>query len=706
MADKPPISSYDEPIDESGADEVVERLKQNKDRSSAALPDAAKLALKMKGLGFTVMPLPTNQKSPPPKDWVSAAKNNPAVFLANPGTHNYAVLPPPDCFGWDVDKGVPDLLVKVAASLGVSLPDTLMTFTPNGRHQFYRWPTALPRPKGAMFGEVVTRWPAGDEGQGYLVGPGSVVVQDNGTLGVYHAYGLDDPDGIADLPLTWAQAALDFKPPRATPPPPSAGVLAEVGEHYEMPERVPEGMRYDAVRTYTAHLYNRGLSIDEMWPMVETLLAPRFDVAKSRAELRGDFHRATVEMDVRLGEPKALPTLSSSAPLLPAPVAPEAGASVAEDVKDVQPLFVPLTPFLDDLNSREPIGYLVDGWVPASGLTMWAGHPKSMKSLALLQLLGAYVAGGEFLGRDAHDTDTRVGLYLTREGSHMEMQKRVQALHDRHGADLGERLRFAYEQPIVFDRDSYTRVASALAELESEFSLLGKPLRILLVLDPMRDLMTAGADENEAKTIGLVKTWCRTMMSDFRSLSIVLVHHLRKSADGNTGLEMSGSGAVYGATDSTVIWKAKKETVDEDSEVLVSVQEMYGSYRVETRGDAPFAGKWRYDMAQGLIVPGVQRVVSAASGIAVRGTAKAALIDVLSFAERSGASVTFLAQACDVSEANVRAQLSKLAQQNRVVKEGVRWYLDGRAPHQQDDVILPVDESDARFDDPMHSLND
>jgi hypothetical protein len=248
-------------------------------------------------------------------------------------------------------------------------------------------------------------------------------------------------------------------------------------------------------------------------------------------------------------------------------------------------------------------------------------------------------------------------------------------------------------------------VAQALADIEAEYSITGKTLRVMLVLDPMRDLMTGGADENEAKTIGLVKTWCRTLMADYRFLSIVLVHHLRKSAEGSTGLEMSGSGAVYGATDSTVIWKAKKETI-EDDDILVTVAEMYGSYRVESRGDAPFSGKWRYDNSTRLIVPGVKRIETS-SGRAVAGTAKASLMEMLVGAGTFGATVEELALTCEVSDSNVRAQLSRMNAQGRVIKEGGRWYAHGRAPHQQADVILPVEspEDDGEWIDPMHALS-
>ena len=99
----------------------------------------------------------------------------------------------------------------------------------------------------------------------------------------------------------------------------------------------------------------------------------------------------------------------------------------------------------------------------------------------------------------------------------------MDALLLRHGPLLlGTRLRFAYEQPIEFDAPSYARVSVALAELESEMSVLPGRLRVLLALDPLRDLMPADGDENEAKTMAVVKRWCRSLIADFGFVSIVL----------------------------------------------------------------------------------------------------------------------------------------------------------------------------------------
>jgi hypothetical protein len=605
-------------------------------------------------------------------------------------------------------------LNKVTASLGVNLPDTLMTATPNGWHRFYRWPSDLPRPKGPMFGGVVTRWPFGDEGQGYLVGPGSVVVQESGALGMYRAYGLDDEDGIADLPRVWAEAALAWKPPREVKV--TAGPLVEVtgGPKYDLPVSVSEGMRYAAILAYTAHLYNRGLSSNEMWPLVQAELAPRFDVKLSRPELRERFERAVRDIAARLGEPKSLASVPdfSAQKSTPALVVNSAGveseppSQVPGESNLPAPLrAVPAVEFAALLAARDPIDYLIPGWVPGHALTVVAGHPKSMKSLAVLQMLGAFVAGGEWLGADASTEATHVGLYLTREGSYSEMLDRTNALIARHGPALGNRLRFIYEEPIEFNASSYSRVSEMLAALESEMSVLGPVLRVMLVLDPLRDLMPLDGDENEAKTMAVVKRWCRSLISDFSFLSIVLVHHLRKSAAGSTGLEMSGSGAMYGAVDSTVIWKAKKENEPEDSEALVFVGEMYGSYRVETRGDAPFTGRWRWDVSDGLIVPGVGRQETA-SGRAVAGTAVAGVLDALRSCGTLGATPKTIGDMTGVSDTNARVQLNRLSEKGVVVKESGLWYADGFAPFQQPDVILPVgagDDDDGEvWVDPLH----
>lgn len=704
---RPLISSLDEPIDESGAEEVEQRRAAR--LNQAALPDVAVEALRLKGWGFTVMPLPTNAKSPPPTDWVRAAANNPAVFLKNPGTNNYAILPPPGCFGWDVDKGAPELLDKVEAALGVTRGGTLTTFTPNGQHQFYRWPEDLPRPKGPMFGGIVTRWPAGDEGQGYLVGPGSVVVQENGSLGVYHLFVGDDEDPIRDLPREWAEAALRWKPPRVVKPL-GSGPLAEPMPHYELPESVEPGMRYESIRSYTAHLYNRGLSSNEMWPLVQAELAPRFTEKVSITELRERFERAVRDIASRLGEPKALPVVHDLRSVSTAPVASVSATGAESDTPSqeglVPPLFLPMPKSLEALTALGEAVWLVDGWVPSNGLVWWAGQPKSMKSLAVLQMLGAFVSGEDWMERGVQETGTRIGMYATKEGTPQSMAERLRDVGDRAPSVNWARLRVAYPTAMSFDQNGLDAMSEYLAGVEAEFSVLPPPLSGILVIDPMRDFMLPGWDENEAKTIALVKAWGRALLTAFPWVAIVLVHHLRKSAgnEGGDGLDMSGSGAGYAAGDATVNWWAKREFADDDDddgETLAQVELRIGGYKVEQRGAGSFRGRWSFNPLTKMIVRerGVRTVPMASGGTrAAAGDRTKSVLDALAALGSVGATVGELHGLTNVPNIqNVRTILYRASAKELCSFVSGRWYARGWSPGVTPDGLLPVDPTAGDF---------
>lgn len=721
---RPPISSLDVPIDDSGVEEV-ERKREAR-RNQAELPVAAVEALKLKALGFTIMPLPTDKKGPPPGDWVKAAQNNPAVFLKNPGTHNYAVLPPPGCFGWDVDKTVPALMERLTGELGY-LPESVSTVTPNGMHQFFKWPEDLPRPKGAMFGEIVTRWPAGDEGQGYLVGPGSVVLQENGTMGVYYLFpSSDDENVIADLPRPWAEAALRFKAPREVKS--SAGPLVEVGEHYALPESVPAGQRYESIRSYTAHLYNRGLSSNEMWPLVQAELAPKFDEPVPLRELRDRFERAVRDIAERLGERKAvvqLPFTSATpavASVATAGVEPSTPSQAPGESNLPAPLFLPMPKSLEALTALGEAVWLVDGWVPANGLVWWAGQPKSMKSLAVLQMLGAFVSGQDWMERGVQETGTRVGMYATKEGTPQSMVERLRDVGDRAPSVNWARLRVAYPTAMSFDQSGLDAMSAYLGGVESEFSVLPPPLSGILVLDPMRDFMLAGWDENEAKTVGIVKAWCRALLSSFPWVSIVLVHHLRKSAgnEGGDGLDMSGSGAAYAAGDATVNWWAKRDFADDDDddgETLVKVEMRVGGYKVEQRGAASFRGRWSFDPLTKLLSRerGVRVVATASGGVrAASGDRSKAALDALRLSASAGMTASELALTLDVDVKNVRTILYRARSRGDCSFTNERWYTTGFSPGVAPDGLLPPvaaveppppDDSEEVWTDPIHRLD-
>lgn len=216
-------------------------------------------------------------------------------FLSNPGTPNYGLNAPPGILVIDVDG--PEGLAKWEALQHEHgpLPVTLTTTTANGRHYFYRWPeSAGPMPKGKLFGFVVRR-----HDDGYVIGPGSIhpsgVTYDTLRQPNGHPY------GIADLPGGWAAAALE-----ATRVPMDAGTITVDAGGYQVPEPGYDGTRYDEIVRYTASRYIRGLTKDEIWAGVVDVLAPRFAIPLTDAELRSRFERAWANTPQRLGPPRSV----------------------------------------------------------------------------------------------------------------------------------------------------------------------------------------------------------------------------------------------------------------------------------------------------------------------------------------------------------------------------------------------------------------
>lgn len=197
---------------------------------------------------------------------------------------NYGLVNPDGVFTLDVDGPLIDELARLEAGLG-ALPPTLRTVTANGEHVFLRWPEGHPRPIGQMFG-FVTRWGSGTDA-GYVIGPRSV----HATGRVYEP--APGTTTIATLPDAWAAAAV-AKPARSEP----EGEITVGG--YQLPDFGYTGPRYKAILRYVASRYARGLSAEEIWSGVLTVLAPRFADPLSEPELRSRFDRTWKGMAERL----------------------------------------------------------------------------------------------------------------------------------------------------------------------------------------------------------------------------------------------------------------------------------------------------------------------------------------------------------------------------------------------------------------------
>lgn len=477
-------------------------------------------AVEQIGQGFAVFALKADAKVPVTEHGFKNATTRPDWIrrqLEAPAAGNYGLVWPADCSErvvvFDLDDGGGaerpwrDRMLDLVAQHG-PLPPTKTTTTPSGgRHAFYRWPADVPVPAGdELFGFTV-RWP----GRGYLVGPGSRIGDREYTAGPVTE--------IADLPARWVEAALAERPavPRQTP---TGEAITVTG--FALPDRIPSGRRYAAVRDYVASRYNAGLGLDELWELVRTQVAPRFEVPKTEAELRADFERVTAKLAERLGAP-------AHAPREPRSMEEIEASSI--DAADLLALDIP------------PLQWIVPDLLP-EGTTVLAGPPKLGKSCLVYQVAVEVAIGGELLGRGIEQGDV---LYLALEDGKRRGQTRLRAALGDRGMPRGR----------LEVRWSAARLGEGL-EAELVDWLDGHPSARLIAIDTLQRVRARGdarrnAYEVDVEDLGRLQSLFRD-----RSVGLLVVHHSKKDAGDDFLASVSGTYGITGSVDTTLVIQRKR----------------------------------------------------------------------------------------------------------------------------------------------------
>lgn len=209
------------------------------------------------------------------------------TMLSAASEPNYGLVPPDGVFVLDVDGDGIARLAELEAKNG-PLPATLRTATANGLHVYLRWPEALPRPIGQLWG-YVTRWGTGTHA-GYVIGPRSIHAS-----GAVYAPAEGTATTIAELPLAWASSVIDK---------PESDTFITVGPGgYQLPDFGYTGSRYHEILRFIASRYMHALSRDEIEAGVRYVLAPRFAEPLADDEITTRFERAWKRTPERMGTP-------------------------------------------------------------------------------------------------------------------------------------------------------------------------------------------------------------------------------------------------------------------------------------------------------------------------------------------------------------------------------------------------------------------
>ncbi len=305
-------------------------------------------------------------------------------------------------------------------------------------------------------------------------------------------------------------------------------LITLTGGAYELPTSVGIGGRYRAIVSYTAHLHNRGLAVEEMWPLVVTILAPLFTPRLSEAELRQRFENATKDMTRRLGAPRGI----------------GAKAAPAGPLEDA-----PLTEY-----DSTPVEWLWPGWLPRGVVTIMDGDPGVSKSTLVADLVARVTTGRDWPdGTPGRRTPGRVVWVTTEDDPGRVLRPRIEAA----GGDASL-VRFVKSE-VVFPSG-----ASAFHELLVRRAT--EPLGLVLViLDPLFSHIEASvrtiADAEMRK--GVMNPLSRA--AEAAGVALLVVRHFSKNTQASPISRGAGSlGGIIGAARAS--WNVTLDPEDETGE--------------------------------------------------------------------------------------------------------------------------------------------
>ncbi|MCU1348977.1 MAG: Primase 2 [Acidobacteria bacterium] len=200
--------------------------------------------------------------------------------------------------------------------------------------------------------------------------------------------------------------------------------------------------------------------------------------------------------------------------------------------------------FVDDVEIAQlpKMSFVIDGLIPAGGLTTLYGAPESGKSLFALQAAFAVASGHPFFGNGVERGDV---VYVAGEGV-SGISARVEALRGRYGYPGRQGVQFL-SQPINLLK------AEEVTQLIESIRALGLAPK-LIVFDTLSRCLLGG-DENSAQDMGAVLSSCERLAREFGA-AVLLIHHTGKAGDterGSSALRAGSDAMVFAKRDGDLL---------------------------------------------------------------------------------------------------------------------------------------------------------
>ncbi len=302
------------------------------------------------------------------------------------------------------------------------------------------------------------------------------------------------------------------------------------------------------------------------------------------------------------------------------------------------------------------------------GLTLWCGKPKTGKSFAMLNIAVAVAAGGPAFS--CLPTARGDVLYLALEDSESRLQRRL--LATLNGGAGPENLWFHTDWPAL----------SAGGARAIERWLDTHPAARLVIVDvfsKVRDIAAANTNayQQEYREMAVLKK-----IADARRVALVLIHHTRKAEAEEVFDEISGTQALAGAADTSMVLRRVKGS--RNLELHITGRDV--DRRVMTLSHEPGSNLW-----------GVVQEAEDDDGDAGASVSESRSRIVTALLQAAAPlSAKEVAQAAALKRSTVRSLLKRMTADGQVVRTDTGYQLppgetpDGRALQQPQQAATPA----------------
>lgn len=183
--------------------------------------------------------------------------------------------------------------------------------------------------------------------------------------------------------------------------------------------------------------------------------------------------------------------------------------------------------------------HLIEGLIEDRAWAVWAGEPRSFKSMAALNAAIALSTGKPILGFTPRQTGRT--LYICEEGRKKAVADRIRTMATAYDTKHPN-IHVAWKNAVTIDDHvSWQTVLDAVAEL--------KPA--LVILDTFSRVFSGS--ENDSKDVRVATAALDHLVENYDCAAIV-IHHTNKAGSGTAGYKLRGSGSLPAAAQATAIF--------------------------------------------------------------------------------------------------------------------------------------------------------